>query len=118
MEKATIIGIDLAKRVFQLHGITRDGRAVFRKKVSRGQLLSFLSAQPRAVVAMEACATAHDWGRAIEQLGHEVRLIHKAVLGTSIQRRGYGQPEFGTGSGRKKFLQSTCKSGDKHCGPQ
>ena len=75
MEQATIIGIDLAKRSFQLHGVTRQGRAVFRKKVSRGQLLNFLSAQPRAVVAMEACATAHDWGRAIKKLGHEVRLF-------------------------------------------
>jgi hypothetical protein len=60
---------------FQLHAVTREGRAVLRKKVSRGQLLNFLSGQPRAVVAMEACATAHDWGRAIKKLGHEVRLI-------------------------------------------
>jgi hypothetical protein len=48
MEKATIIGIDLAKRVFQLHGVTSDGRAAFRKRVSRSQLLSLLAEQPGA----------------------------------------------------------------------
>jgi transposase len=87
MEKATIIGIDLAKRSFQLHGVTREGRAVFRKKVSRGQLLSFLTAQPRAVVAMEACATAHDWGRAIEQLGHAVRLVPPVYVKPFVRRQ-------------------------------
>ena len=58
MEKATIIGIDLAKRVFQVHGAAQDGRPVFRKKVSRAQLLGLLAKQSPAVVAMEACATA------------------------------------------------------------
>ena len=51
MEKATIIGIDLAKRVFQMHGATQDGRPVFRKKVSRAQFLGFLAKQSPAVVA-------------------------------------------------------------------
>jgi GNAT superfamily N-acetyltransferase len=68
MEQATIIGIDLAKRVFQAHGAAADGSVVFRKKLSRGQLLSFLAAQPRCTVAMEACATAHGWGREIGRL--------------------------------------------------
>jgi hypothetical protein len=98
LEKATIIGIDLAKRTFQLHGDTGDGRAVFHKKVSRGQLLTFLSAQPRAVVAMEACATAHDWGRAIAELGHEVLLIPPVYLKPFVRRcrsdRRGGVPAF------------------------
>src|ERR1700758_1398536 len=75
MEKATIIGLDLAKRVFQVHAASKDGRPVLRKKVSRAQLLGFLAKQPPAMVAMEACATAHQWGRAIGGLGHEVRLV-------------------------------------------
>src|SRR5712671_4212661 len=87
MEKATIIGIDLAKRVFQLHGVTKDGRTVFRRKISRGQLLNFLAEQPRAVVAMEACATAHGWGRAIEELGHEVRLIPPVYVKPFVRRQ-------------------------------
>jgi transposase len=87
MEKATIIGIDLAKRVFQLHGATADGRPVLRKKVSRGQLLSFLAKQPRAIMAMEACATAHGWGRAIQELGHEVRLIPPIYVKPFVRRQ-------------------------------
>ena len=62
MKEVTIIGIDLAKRSFQVHGATADGSVAFRKKLSRPQLLAFLAVQPRCTVAMEACATAHDWG--------------------------------------------------------
>jgi transposase len=72
MSDVTIIGLDLAKRVFQLHGARADGAVVFRKKLTRAQLLSFLGDQPRCVVAMEACATAHGWGREIMKLGHTV----------------------------------------------
>jgi transposase len=87
MAKATIIGIDLAKRVFQLHGATNDGRVVFRKRVSRGQLLNFLTERPGAVVAMEACATAHGWGRTIQNVGHEVRLIAPVYVKPFVRRQ-------------------------------
>ena len=87
MEKARIIGVDLAKRAFQLHGATADGQPVLRKKVSRAQLLSFLAGHPRAVVAMEACATAHGWGRAIQELGHEVRLIPPIYVKPFVRRQ-------------------------------
>jgi len=87
MEKITIIGIDLAKRFFQLHGATADGQPMLRKKVSRSQLLSFLARQSRAVVAMEACATAHYWGRAIVELGHEVRLIPPIYVKPFVRRQ-------------------------------
>jgi transposase len=85
--KATIIGIDLAKRVFQVHAAAKDGRPVLRKKVSRAQLLGFLTKQPRAIVAMEACATAHEWGRAISGLGHEVRLIPPIYVKPFVRRQ-------------------------------
>src|SRR5471030_2549435 len=87
MEQATIIGIDLAKRVFQVHGAASDGRPVLRKKVSRAQLLNLLARQPRALVAMEACATAHFWGRAIEELGHDVRLIPPIYVKPFVKRQ-------------------------------
>ena len=86
MEKAMIIGIDLAKRVFQVHA-AKDGRPVLRRKVSRSQLLGFLAKQPRATVAMEACATAHDWGRAISGLGHDVRLIPPIYVKPFVRRQ-------------------------------
>jgi transposase len=75
VEKVSIIGVDLAKPVFQVHGACADGSVAFRKKLSRPKLLPFLSSQPRCVVAMEACAGAHRWAREIQAAGHEVRLI-------------------------------------------
>lgn len=73
ISEVTIIGIDLAKRVFQLHGACQDGSVAFRKKLSRDQLLAFVARHPKCVIAMEACATAHGWGREFAKLGH-VRL--------------------------------------------
>jgi len=87
MEQATIIGVDLAKRVFQAHGAASDGTVTFRKKLSRPQFLSFLAAQPRCTVAMEACATAHGWGREIEKLGHDVRLIPPIYVKPFVKRQ-------------------------------
>ena len=75
MKEVSIIGLDVAKNSFQLHRASADGAVVFRKKLSRNQLPQFLAAQPRCVVAMEACSSAHHWGRKFEQLGHDVRLI-------------------------------------------
>ena len=75
MSSATIIGIDLAKSSFQLHGASADGAVMFRKKVSRDRVLAFLGAHPKALVALEACASAHHWAREIAALGHEVKLI-------------------------------------------
>ena len=69
ISEITIIGIDLAKRVFQLHGARGDGSVVFRKKLSWGQVLAFVSQQSRCVVAMEACATAHGWGAFLRHSG-------------------------------------------------
>lgn len=85
MSEVTIIGIDLAKRVFQLHGARRDGSVVFRKKLSRGQLLAFVAQQPRCVVAMEA--TAHGWGREFEKLGHDVRLMPPVYVKPFVKRQ-------------------------------
>ena len=87
MHEVSIIGIDLAKRSFQLHGARSDGSVAFRKKLSRGKLLDFVASQPRCVVAMEACASAHYWGRQIMQLGHEVRLIPPVYVKPFVKRQ-------------------------------
>jgi transposase len=87
MDKATIIGLDLAKRVFQVHGARANGGVAFREKLSRARVLPFLAEQPRCVVAMEACATAHEWGRAIVELGHEVRLIAPVYIKPFVKRQ-------------------------------
>lgn len=73
--KVTSIGIDLAKSVFQLHGVNDLGRCVLRKKLSRGQLLSFVAQLSPCLIGMEACSGASFWAREFQKLGHQVRLI-------------------------------------------
>ncbi len=75
MTKFTTIVLDLAKRVFQVHGADGEGRPVLRKKLRRGQVLAFFSSLPPCLIGMEACASAHHWARELQALGHEVRLI-------------------------------------------
>ena len=71
----TTIGLDLAKNVFQVHGMDHEGGAVLRKKVRRGQVLKFFGTLPPCLVGMEACGSAHHWARELRAQGHEVRLI-------------------------------------------
>ncbi len=86
MGEVSIIGIDLAKQSFQVHGARADGSVAYRKKLSRGKVLSFVASQPRCVVAMEACGSAHYWGREIMTLGHEVRLIPPIYVKPFVKR--------------------------------
>lgn len=79
MSKIIAVELDLAKNVFQTHGADAAGRAVLRKKLRRDQVLSFFGQLRPSVVAMEARGGAHFWGREIEKLGHEVRLIPEAA---------------------------------------
>nr|WP_234717020.1 hypothetical protein [Ensifer adhaerens] len=75
MTKDTMIGVDLAKTVFQLHGASMTGELKFRKKLSRGSFAKFMAEQPPAVIVMEACGSAHYWAREMSRYGHEVKLI-------------------------------------------
>ena len=87
MEQVTIVGIDLAKRSFQLHGAQAGGSVAFRRKLSRERLLDFLVSRPRCVIAMEACAGAHQWDREIGRLGHEVRLLPPIYVKPFVKRQ-------------------------------
>jgi transposase len=75
MESVSIIGLDLAKGIFQAHGNDERGAKQFSKKLRRGEVLAFFAKQSPTVVAMEACSSSHYWGREIAALGHEVKLI-------------------------------------------
>ena len=87
MEQVNMIGIDLAKNSFQLHGARADGSVAFRKKLSRAKLLDFVAAQPRCTVAMEACGGARHWGREIGSLGHAVRLVPPIYVKAYVKRQ-------------------------------
>ncbi|HWT62912.1 MAG TPA: IS110 family transposase [Ochrobactrum sp.] len=87
MNEVSIIGVDLAKHVFQLHGAAADGTMVFRKKLSRSQFRQFMSDRSCCVVAMEACATSHYWAREFTKMGHEVRLIAPIYVKPFVKRQ-------------------------------
>src|SRR6187455_3796474 len=87
MIQVSTVGLDLAKYIFQLHGADSAGAVVFRKRLRRGQLLAFLATLPPCTVAMEACGSAHYWGREIAKLGHTVRLIAPAYVKPFVKRQ-------------------------------
>jgi transposase len=71
----TTVGIDLAKNVFQVHAVDAQGKVVLRKQLRRGQVAQFFVNLPPCLIGMEACASSHHWGRALERFGHTVRLM-------------------------------------------
>lgn len=73
--KITTIGVDLAKSVFQVHGVDERGKAVLRKQLRREQMAEFFAKLPACLVGMEACGSAHHWARVLQGHGHTVRLI-------------------------------------------
>jgi len=73
--KITTIGIDLAKNVFQVHGVDERGHLVLRKQIRRDQLAAFMVNLPPCLVGMEACGSAHHWARKFQDFGHTVRLM-------------------------------------------
>src|SRR5947209_890239 len=83
----TTIGLDLAKSVFQVHGVDAAGQIVAKKKLRRAEVLKFFQALPPCLVGMEACATAHYWARELTALGHEVRLIAPAYVKAYVRRQ-------------------------------
>jgi transposase len=86
MSEITTIGLDLAKHVFQVHGVDAEGATVLRRRLRRNQVLAFFSRLPRCVIGLEACATAHYWARELSALGHEVRLMPAQYVKAYIKR--------------------------------
>lgn len=86
MTEISTIGLDLAKRVFQVHGIDATGAAVLRRQLRRAEVVKFFAKLAPCVVGMEACASAHYWARTLVKLGHEVRLIPPSQVKPYVKR--------------------------------
>jgi len=84
--QVTTVGLDLAKDVFQVHGVTTDGTVLFNRSVRRAQLLPFFEKLPPCLVGMEACGSSHHWAREISKLGHEVRLMPAFYVKPYVKR--------------------------------
>ena len=80
------IGLDLAKNVFQIHGIDATGEVVVRKTLRLAQMLPFFEKLPLCLIGAEACRTSHHWGRELTKLGHEVRLMPAAYVKPYVKR--------------------------------
>ena len=86
MQEITTIGLDLAKHIFQVHGVDGAGRVVVRKAVRRNKLLAFFADLPPCLVGMEACGSAHHWARELIALGHEVKLMPPRYVKAYLKR--------------------------------
>jgi transposase len=81
------IGIDLAKNVFQVHGVDAQGKVALVRQLRRNQMIAFFAKLPACLIGMEACATSHHWAREITKLGHEVKLIPPIYVKAYVKRQ-------------------------------
>lgn len=86
MEKIATIGLDIAKSVFQVHGVDAAGEVVVRKRLSRARVIPFFAKLPRCLVGIEACSTSHHWARELIALGHDVRLMPAQYVKPYVKR--------------------------------
>ena len=84
--QATTIGIDIAKNVFQLHGVDTDGKTVLVRQLRRGQLVGFFAELSPCLIGMEACSTGHHWARELTKLGHKVKLMPASYVKAYVKR--------------------------------
>jgi transposase len=92
MNQISTIGLDLAKNIFQVHGIDARGKVIIRKPLRRSEVLKFFASVPPCLIGIEACATAHHWGRELGKLGHAVRLMPPAYVKAYVKRAGPMRP--------------------------
>ena len=85
MEEILTVGLDLAKSVFQVHGIDARG-SVLRRRLRRAEVVKFFAALPPCLVGMEACGSAHHWARELAKLGHNVKLMPPAYVKPYVKR--------------------------------
>jgi transposase len=86
MVEVSTIGLDIAKAVFQVHGVDGAGAVVIRKRISRSKMLEFFAELPPCLIGIEACPSAHHWGRELQQLGHTVKLMPPSYVKAYLKR--------------------------------
>ena len=86
MNETTTIGLDIAKQIFQVHGVSADGTVTVKRRLRRSEVIRFFDRLPRCRVGLEACGGAHFWAREITALGHDVRLIPAAYVKPYVKR--------------------------------
>ena len=86
MQAVTTIGLDIAKSVFQVHGVNADGDVVLRRQLKRRYVLAFFQKLPPCLIGIEACASSHYWSRELQALGHTVRLMPPAYVKPYVKR--------------------------------
>ena len=87
MQTVTTIGLDIAKSVFQVHGVDAAGQVIIRRQLKRRYVLAFFQKLPPCVVDIEACASSHHWSRELQALGHTVRLMPPAYVKPYVKRQ-------------------------------
>jgi transposase len=87
MQTVTTIGLDIAKSVFQVHGIDAEDRVIIRRQLKRRYVLAFFQKLPPCLVGIEACASSHHWSRELQSLGHTVRLMPPAYVKPYVKRQ-------------------------------
>ena len=106
MGQVITIGLDIAKSVFQVHGVDAAGAVGVRRQIRRAQLLQFFAKQPACLVGIEACASAHHWARELSLLGHQVRLMPASYVKPYVKRQRSTQP---------MLRRSARRSPDRQC---
>ena len=87
MSEVITVGLDIAKHVFQVHGVDACGKAVVRRRLRRSEVLDFFEALEPCLVGIEACATSHHWARELLAMGHEVRLMPASYVKPYVKRQ-------------------------------
>ena len=117
MQTVTTIGLDIAKSVFQVHGVDAAGQVVIRRKLKRRYVLAFFQKMPPCLVVIEACASSHYWARELQALGHTLRLMPpayvKPYVATPKPRQDHRVPRRGPRNTRDQPARLWCGNSGK-----
>ena len=112
MQTITTIGLDIAKSVFQVHGVDAAGQVVIRRQLKRRQVLTFFERLPPCLVGMEACGSSHHWSRELQALGHTVRLMPPAYVKPYVKRQNNDMADRGDLRGCHPSQHAVCANKD------